>query len=187
MNSFSTPGVGVQILRALNGPIFGMIRNGQDRSAASEFRNVHRPYFIGSGLESKPVTATLRPECRRASPIACDCLGEGDADSVLRSQDDHWARFDRLARNHLEIVFSEQNAQNHEDLQHGVITADTAPRPSSEGQMGEGRVKLLIRFAEALRVEGLRVPPVLGSMVHAVNEHYDRRPAGDGEIPCMVV
>jgi hypothetical protein len=30
----------------------------RDRSAAFEFRNIHRPYFIRSGLESKWVTAT---------------------------------------------------------------------------------------------------------------------------------
>ena len=105
------------------------------------------------------------------------CLGEGHADSVLRPQDDHRACFDRLARSQLEIVFSEQNAQNHEDLQHGVVAADTAPRPGSEGQIGEGRVKLLIRFGEALRVETLRVLPVLRRMVRAVNEHNDRRPS----------
>src|SRR4029077_18783766 len=113
--------------------------------------------------------------------------GEGHADSVLWSQDDHRARFDRLARSQMEIVFSEQNAQNHEDLQHGVVAANTAPRPSSEGQIGEGFVKLLMRFRTALRLETLRVLPVLRRMVRTVNEHNDRRPSGDVEIPGTVV
>ena len=38
--------------------------------------------------------------------LACACLGESHADSVLRSQDDHRACFDRLARCQPEIVFS---------------------------------------------------------------------------------
>ena len=77
---------------------------------------------------------------RNGKIVACYGLGEGHADSVLGSQDDHRARFDRLAWRQLKIVSSEQNAQNHEDLQHRVVTADTAPRSASEWQIGEGRV-----------------------------------------------
>src|ERR1700733_11127405 len=42
-----------------------------------------------------------------AADFARDCLGERHADSVLRSQDHHRARFDCLARNQPEIVLSE--------------------------------------------------------------------------------
>src|SRR5271169_6003741 len=123
----------------------------------------------------------------QSADVAWDCLSEGHADSVFRSQDHHRACFDRLARNQAEIVFSEQNTQNHENLQHGVVAADTAPRPSSEGQMSEGRVKLLFRFGEAFLVVSLRVFPVLRRMMYAVNEHHDRRSPGYIDIPCAVV
>ncbi len=61
-----------------------------------------------------------------------DCLGKVHADSVLRSEDDHRARFDRLARSQLKIVFSEQLAQDHEDLEHRVVIADADPRAASK-------------------------------------------------------
>src|ERR1700722_5341182 len=113
--------------------------------------------------------------------------GEGHADSVLRSQDDHWARFDRLVRNQLKIVRSEQSAQNHEYLQHRVVTADTATRSASEGQMSEGRVQRRVRFGETLRVETLRARPVARRMVRTVYVHNDRRSSGDFEISYAVV
>src|SRR5450432_339473 len=56
-------------------------------------------------------------------------LSEVHPDSVPRPQDDHRTRFDHLARNQPEFVFFQQNTQNHEDLQHGVVAADTAARP----------------------------------------------------------
>src|SRR5258707_15800130 len=109
--------------------------------------------------------------------LSCDCFGEGHADSMLRSQDDHRARFDRLVRNQLEIVSSEQNAQNHEDLQHRIVTADAAPWSASEGQMGEGRPQLVVRFGETLRVETLRTLPVARCVVRAIHIDNDRRSA----------
>ena len=54
--------------------------------------------------------------------VLCDArggsvdIGKFHADPVLRPQDDHRASFDRLTRRQLKIVFSEQIAQNHEDL-----------------------------------------------------------------------
>src|SRR5271170_1020611 len=110
--------------------------------------------------------------------VACDCLGEDHANSVLRSQDDHRARFDRLAWNYLKIVSSEQIAQNHEDLQHRILIADTDPRSASEGQIGEGRAQLLVRLGETLGVERLRILPVARCMVRAINIDNDRRSSG---------
>src|SRR5208283_4940906 len=48
-------------------------------------------------------------------------------------------------------------------------------------------LKLLPHFGEAFRFETLRVLPVLGRMVHAVNEHNDGRSPGYIEIPCVVI
>lgn len=96
---------------------------------------------------------------RNGKIVACYGLGEGHADSVFGSQDDHRARFDRLVGRQLKIIFSEQNAQNHEDLHHRVVTADTAPRSGSKGQKCEGPVQLLVRFGEALRIETLPGSP----------------------------
>src|SRR5580704_13031612 len=59
-------------------------------------------------------------------------VGEHHSDSVLRPQDDHGASLDVLARSQLKIVLSEQIAQDHQDLQHRVISADAAARPGSE-------------------------------------------------------
>src|SRR5207249_4078322 len=73
------------------------------------------------------------------------------------------------------------------DLQHGIVAADTAPRPSPEGQMSEGRVTLLIHFGEPFVIEILRVLPVLRRMVRAVDEHNDRRSPGYIEIACAVI
>src|SRR5271166_3954607 len=117
---------------------------------------------------------------------AC-CFGEGHADSVFWAEDHHGAGCDGLAGNQAEVVFSEQNTQDHEDLQHGVVAADAASRAGAEGQMSEGRVKLFVRFGEAFRGETLRVLPILRRMVYAVNEHDDRRAAGYGDIACAVI
>src|ERR1700751_2972662 len=86
-----------------------------------------------------------------------DGISERHADSVLRSQNDHRTSFDHLARGQLKIVFSERMAQNHEDLQHRVISTDTASRSGPEGKEGEGRAQLLVRFGETLRIEILRI------------------------------
>src|ERR1700688_5274786 len=102
---------------------------------------------------------------------------------MLRSQDDHWARFDRLARNQLEIVSSEENAQDHEDLQHGIIAADAAPWSASEGQIGEGCPQLVVRFGETLRVETLRTLPVARCVVRAIHIDDDRRSARYVDVP----
>src|ERR1700688_5262664 len=93
------------------------------------------------------------------------CLGELHADSVFRPQDDHRASFDHLARSQLKIVRSEQIAQNHEDLQHRVISTDTASRSGSEGKEGEGCAQLLVCFGETLRIEILRILPDRKSVV----------------------
>jgi hypothetical protein len=45
-----------------------------------------------------------------------DGIGERHTDPVFRPQDDHRASFNGLPRSQLKIVFSEQIAQNHEDL-----------------------------------------------------------------------
>src|ERR1700691_1769664 len=106
---------------------------------------------------------------------------------MFRSQDDHRPRFDRLAWSQLKIVFSEQIAQNHEDLQHRVIAPDTASRSAPEGQISEGRVHLLVRFGEALGVEDFGALPVAWRMVRAVHVDNDRRSPGYGDIPYAVV
>ena len=119
--------------------------------------------------------------------VACDCLGEGHADSVLRSQDDHRARFDRLARSELKIVSSEQIAQNHEDLQHRVLVADTDARPASEGQIGEGRALLVAPFNETLGVEAIRTLPVARCVVRPIDVDDDRRSSGYVDVPCPII
>ena len=70
-----------------------------------------------------------------------DGVGEGHADAVFRAQDDHGAGLDGLAGGQLEVVFAEEPAQDHEDLQHGVVAADAAARAAAEGQVGEGRLR----------------------------------------------
>ena len=119
--------------------------------------------------------------------IACSCLSEGHADSVLRSKDHHRARFNRLAGGQLKVIFPEQIAQNHEDLQHRVVAADASPRSAPKGEMGEGRVLRLVRFGEARWVETLRVLPVARRMVCAVNVHNNRRSPGYRHVPRKVV
>src|ERR1700685_318649 len=116
-----------------------------------------------------------------------DGIGECHTNPVLRSQDDHRASFNGLPRSQLKIVFSEQIAQNHEDLQHRVISADTASRSGSEGKKGEGCAQLFACFGETLRIEVLRILPVARSMVRTVHIHNDHRSAGYGEVAYAVV
>src|SRR5271156_5409634 len=103
-----------------------------------------------------------------------DGISERHADSVLRPQNDHRTSFDRLARSQLKIVLSEQIAQNHEDLQHRVISTDTAARSAPEGKKGKGRAQLLVRFGKTLGIEILRFLPVARRMVRTVHIHNDR-------------
>ena len=49
---------------------------------------------------------------------------------------------------------------------------------TSECQRKDRPVKLLIGFGKALRVKAVRVLPILGRVVRAVNEYNDRRPLG---------
>src|ERR1700722_1748751 len=119
--------------------------------------------------------------------VACACLGEGHADSMLRSQNDHGTRFDRLPGRQLEIVFSEQRAQDHKNLQHRVVAADAASRAGSEGQISKGSVLLLIGLAETLRIETLRVLPVPWRMMGAVNIDNHCRSPRNVEVACAVV
>ena len=125
--------------------------------------------------------------------VLCDARGgsddisEGHADPVLRPQDNHRASFDHLARSQLKIVFSEQIAQNHKDLQHRVISADTAPRSGSKGKEGERCAQLLVFFGETLRIEVLRILPVARSMVRTVHIDNDHRSAGYGDVAYTVV
>src|SRR5580704_14876905 len=106
---------------------------------------------------------------------------------MFRSQDHHGARFDTLARDQAEVVLSQQSIQNHEDLQHGVVSADAAARPSPEGQMGEGGVTLLVHFGESFLIETLRGLPVPRRMVRAVDEHNHRRASRYIDTACAVV
>src|ERR1017187_2253218 len=115
------------------------------------------------------------------------CLGEHHADSVFRPQDDHGASFDHLTRSQLKIVRSEQIAQNHEDLQHRVISTDTASRSATEGKEGEGCAQLLVCFGETLRIEILRILPVARSMMRTIHIHNDHRSARYGDVAYTVV
>src|ERR1700691_5453187 len=115
------------------------------------------------------------------------CRGEHHADSVFRTQDDHRASLDPLARSQLKIVRSEQIAQNHEDLQHRVISTDTAPRSATEGKEGEGCAQLLVCFGETLRIEILRILPVARSMMRTIHIHNDHRSSGYGDVAYAVV
>src|SRR5580692_8039475 len=125
--------------------------------------------------------------------VLCDAPGRRDgilerhADSVLRAQNNHRTSFDHLARSQLKIVFSEQIAQNHEDLQHRVISADTASGPGTEGKEGAGRAQFVVCFGETLRIEILRILPVTRSMVRTVHIHNDHRSAGYGDVAYAVV
>src|SRR5271165_6672808 len=100
-----------------------------------------------------------------------DGISEIHANSALRPQNDHRTSFDHLARSQLKIVFSEQVAQNHEDLQHRVISADTTSRSATEGKEGEGCAQLLVCFTETLRIEILRILPVARSMMRTIHIH----------------
>src|ERR1700678_1979813 len=125
--------------------------------------------------------------------VLCDATGrrnrirERHADSVLRPQNDHRASFDALARSQLEIIFSEQIAQNHKDLQHRVISTDTAARSASEGKKGEGRALLVVRSGETLRIEILRILPVARSVVRTVHIYDNGRSTGYGEVAYAIV
>ena len=115
------------------------------------------------------------------------CRGETHADSVARPQDDERLRFDLLAWGQMEIVVSKQLTENHQDLQHGIVAADAAARAASEGEISEGRVELLVRFGETLRVEVVGIFPVAWGVVRSVDVDDDRRTAGDRDIPDGVV
>src|ERR1700733_12108148 len=115
------------------------------------------------------------------------CLGEHHADSVFRTQDDHRASLDPLARSQLKIVRSAQIAQNHEDLQHRVISNDTAPRSATEGKEGEGCAQLLVGFGETLGIEILRILPVARGMMRTIHIHNDHRSPGYGEVAYTVL
>src|ERR1700733_158854 len=129
----------------------------------------------------------------RAEPVLCDAwgscdgIGERHADSLFRPQDDHRASFDTLAWSQLKIVFSEQITQNHEDLQHRVISADTASRAAPERKVGEGCAQLLVWFGETLCIEVLGILPVARSMVRTVHIHDDHRSAGYDDVAYAVV
>ena len=92
-----------------------------------------------------------------------------------------------MARSQLKIVFSDQIAQNHQDLQHRVISTDTASGSAPEWKEGEGRAQLVVRFGETLRIEIFRILPVARSMVRTVHIHNDGRSAGYGEVAYAVV
>jgi len=62
-----------------------------------------------------------------------DRVGEGHADAVLGAKDDHGAGLDFLAGGELQVVLAEERAEDHEDLQHGVVAADAAARAAAEG------------------------------------------------------
>src|ERR1700675_4086672 len=129
----------------------------------------------------------------RPNRVLCDArdlrngISERHADSVLRPQNDHRTSFDHLARSQLKIVFSEQIAQNHEDLQHRVISTDTASRSAPEGKEGEGRAQLVARFGETRRIEILRILPVARGIVRTVHINNDHRSAGYGDVAYAVV
>src|ERR1700735_4155858 len=116
-----------------------------------------------------------------------DGIGERHTDSVLRPQNYHRTSFDCLTRSQLKIVFSEQVAQNHQDLQHRVISTDATSRSSSEGKEGERRAQLVVRFGETLRIEIFRILPVARSMVRTVHIHDDGRSVGYDGVAYAVV
>src|SRR6202789_1634349 len=116
-----------------------------------------------------------------------DGIGERHTDPVLRPQNDHRTSFDCLTWSQLKIVFSEQVAQDHKDLQHRVISTDATSRSSSEGKEGEGRAQLVVRFGETLGIEIFRILPVARSMVRTVHIYNDRRTAGNGQVAYAVV
>src|ERR1700722_3083903 len=155
----------------------------------------------------RPVSAAIRHASNLPAPIqvhegnhqhlpdrvlcdtrgGCEGIGEGHADSVLRPQNYHRTSFDCLARSQLKIVFSEQVAQDHEDLQHRVISTDATSWSSPEGKEGKGRAQLVVRFGETLGIEILWILPVARSMVRAIHIYNDRRTAGNGQIAYAVV
>jgi hypothetical protein len=116
-----------------------------------------------------------------------DGIGERHADSVFRPEDDHRACFDHLAWSQLKVVLSEQIAQNHEDLQCRVISADTASRSATERKKGEGCAQLFVCFGETLGIEILRILPVARSMMRTIHVHNDHRSAGYGDVAYAVI
>ena len=119
--------------------------------------------------------------------LARNGIGEGHSDSMFGPENDHGAGFDGLAWRQFEIIFPEQNAQNHEDLHHCVVAADAAPRAGAKGQIGEGWLQFFIRFGETLGVKALWILPVLWRVMRTVNENNDRRSAGYSDIADAVV
>src|SRR6202789_755630 len=115
------------------------------------------------------------------------CIGEHHADTVLGTKDDHGAGLDGLAGSQLKVVGSEDVAQNHEDLQHGVISADTASRSGTEGKEGERWAQLVVGFGEPIRIETLRILPVARSIMRPIDIHNDHRSAGYGEVAYAIV
>src|ERR1700749_4998376 len=107
--------------------------------------------------------------------VVCNLLGEAHADSVLWSQDDHRTCFDRLPRSQLKVVSSEQIAQNHEHLQHRIVTTDTASGSASEREIGEGSAQLFVRFGETFWLEAFWALPVARRMVRPIHIDDDRR------------
>lgn len=116
-----------------------------------------------------------------------DGVGEGHADAVFGAEDDHGAGFDFLAGGQFQVVFAEEGAEDHEDLEHGVVAADAAARASAKGDVGEGRVCGLVGLAEALGVEGFGVGPVTRGMVRSVDVDDDGAAGGDDGVAYAVV
>ena len=92
---------------------------------------------------------------RGDSNFGGDGVGEGHLDAVLGAEDDHGAGLNGLAWGQFEVVLAEERAEDHEDLEHGVVAADAAARASAEGDVGEGRLLRCVGFGEALGVEEL--------------------------------
>src|SRR6202789_4593397 len=106
---------------------------------------------------------------------------------MFRPQDHHRTSFNRLARSQLKIVFSEQMAQDHEDLQHRVISTDTAAGAGTEGKEGAGRAELVVRSGEALRIEIFGILPVAQSVMRTVHMHSYGRGGGNNKCAYAVV
>lgn len=90
-------------------------------------------------------------------------------------------------RGQLEIVVAKHLAEDHQDLEHGVVTADATPGGTPEGEVGEGRLEFLVRFGKALRVEAVGIFPVARGVVGSVDADDDGRAAGDRDVADDVV
>src|SRR5271169_3365417 len=151
--------------------------------------------YSRSGLKGRaaPEAGTTTQDRFQADRVLCDARSRRDgirerhADSVLRPQNDHRTSFDCLARSQLKIVLFEQIAQNHEDLQHRVISADAASRSGPEREEGAGSAQLIVRFGETIHIEILWVLPVARGMVRTIHIHNDRRTARYIEVAYAVV